>query len=74
MNMGYLVKYKEKTDNFYRKSVNGSFTDVKMTLATKPALIQMIMSWNYKILSAHLVDMDQYRMNCSELIELVVEV
>ena len=74
MNMGYLVKYKERTDNFYGKSVNGSSTDVKMTLTTKPALIQMIMSWNYKILSAHLVDMDQYRMNCSELIELVVEV
>lgn len=71
---GYLIEYKEKTSFFYYEEPGDNFTEKRKALVSREILAQMLNTYRYIIFVAYLVDMDQYRNNCDNAIEVITEV
>lgn len=65
--MGYLVKYKEKTSIFFMEKPGDNFTEMRQALLEQEKLADILQRpLTYMVISAYLVDMEQYRMNHPE--------
>ena len=71
---GYLIEYKEKTSFLYYEEPGDNFTEKRKALVSREILAQMLNTYRYIIFVAYLVDMDQYRNNCDNAIEVITEV
>lgn len=71
---GYLIEYKEKTSFLYYEEPGDNFTEKRKALVSREILAQMLNTYRYIIFVAYLVDMDQYRNNCDNAIEIITEV
>lgn len=71
---GYLIEYKEKSSFFFKEEPGDNFTEKRKALVSREILAQMLNTYRYIIFVAYLVDMDQYRNNCDNAIEIITEV
>lgn len=71
---GYLIEYKEKTSFLYYKEPGDNFTEKRRALVSREILAQMLSTYRFVIFVAYLVDMEQYKSNCEDIIEEILEV
>ena len=71
---GYLIEYKEKTSFLYYKEPGDNFTEKRRALVSREILAQMLSTYRFIIFVAYLVDMEQYKSNCEDIIEEILEV
>lgn len=71
---GYLIEYKEKTSFLYYKEPGDNFTEKRRALVSREILAQMLSTYRFVIFVVYLVDMEQYKSNCEDIIEEILEV
>ncbi|HJB19036.1 MAG TPA: hypothetical protein H9782_07235 [Candidatus Bariatricus faecipullorum] len=71
---GYLIEYKKKTSFLYRDEPGDNFTEKRKALVSREILAQMLSTYRFIIFVAYLVDVEQYRDNCEDVIEVITEV
>ena len=71
---GYLIEYKEKTSFLYYEEPGDIFTEKRKALVSREILAQMLSTYRFVIFVAYLVDMEQYKSNCEDIIEEILEV
>jgi hypothetical protein len=66
---GYLVEYKRKTSLFFQEKPGDNFSKPQKVLLEQEKLIEMLQRpLSYMVISVYLVDVEQYRLNHSEVI------
>ena len=71
---GYLIEYKEKTSFLYYEEPGDNFTEKRKALVSREILAKMRSTYRFVIFVAYLVDMEQYKSNCEDIIEEILEV
>lgn len=71
---GYLIEYKEETSFLYHEGPGDNFTEKRKALVSREILAQMLSTYRFIIFVAYLVDVEQYRDNCEDVIEVITEV
>ena len=70
----YLIEYKKKTSFLSRDEPGDNFTEKRKALVSREILAQMLSTYRFIIFVAYLVDVEQYRDNCEDVIEVITEV
>ena len=71
---GYFIEYKEKTSFLYYEEPGDNFTEKRKALVSREILAQMLGTYRFIIFIAYLVDVEQYRDNYEDVIEVITEV
>lgn len=70
---GYLIEYKGETSFLYHEEPGDNFTEKRKALVSREILAQMLSTYRFIIFVAYLVDVEQYRDNCEDVIEVITE-
>ena len=74
MMTGNLIEYEEKSSFFFKEEPEDNFTEKRKALVSREILAQMLSTYRFVIFVAYLVDMEQYKSNCEDIIEEILEV
>lgn len=74
MMRSYLIEYEEKRSFFFKEEPGDNFTEKRKALVSREILAQMLNTYRFIVFIAYLVDMEQYRDNCEDVIEVIMEV
>ncbi len=74
MMTGNLIEYEEKSSFFFKEEPGDNFTEKRKALVSREILAQMLSTYRFIIFVAYLVDVEQYRDNCEDVIEVITEV
>ena len=74
MMTGNLIEYEEKSAFFFKEEPGDNFTEKRKALVSREILAQMLSTYRFIIFVAYLVDVEQYRDNCEDVIEVITEV
>ena len=69
-----LIEYEEKSSFFFKEEPEDNFTEKRKALVSREILAQMLSTYRFIIFVAYLVDVEQYRDNCEDVIEVITEV
>lgn len=74
MMTGNLIEYEEKSSFFFKEESGDNFTEKRKALVSREILAQMLSTYRFIIFVAYLVDVEQYRDNCEDVIGVITEV
>ena len=71
---GYQIEYQKQTSFFFREVPGDNYTEKRRALVSREILAKMLSTYRFVIFVAYLVDMEQYKSNCEDIIEEILEV